>query len=102
MPLKEITTPQHIAPWFNICFKPSKTPFNYALKEALLKELGLKPPKNDKLIAQDPFLMLGYGINAFFDLLSSLSTMFVWITIFFIPVFHIYASHGAFYDQKSW
>jgi hypothetical protein len=82
--------------------KPTKTPFKYALKEALLKELGLKPPKNDKMIAQDPFLMLGYGINAFFDLLSSLSTMFLWITIFFIPVFHIYASHGAYYDQKSW
>ena len=82
--------------------KPSKTPFKYALKEALLKELGLKAPKNDKLIAKDPFIMFGYGINAFFDMLSSISTMFVWITIFMIPVFHIYASHGAYYNEKSW
>jgi hypothetical protein len=102
IPLREITDPQHIAPWFKTCFKPREQPFKFALKKALLEELGLEAPESDQQIAEDPFLLLGYGINAFFDLLSSLSTMFVWITIFFIPLFYIYSSHEAYYDQKSW
>jgi hypothetical protein len=28
--------------------------------------------------------------------------MFLFITIFFIPLFYIYSSHEAYYDQKSW
>lgn len=32
-----------------------------------MKELQVKIPKTEKEVAEDPYLMLGYGMNAFFD-----------------------------------
>ena len=98
MPIREMTDLWHIAPWFKMCFKPRKMPFKLALKKALLQEMGLEAPESDKQIAEDPFLILGYGINAFFDIISSLSVMFIWITIFFLPLFYIYSSHTTYQD----
>lgn len=46
-------------------------------------------------------MVLGYGVNAYFDMLSSLSYMFVMITIFCLPIYYMYASHGAFSDYRS-
>lgn len=45
--------------------------------------------------------MLGYGVNAYFDMLSSLSYMFIMITIFCLPIFYLYGEHHAFADYKS-
>jgi len=57
----------------------------------MLKELGVKVPKNEQQISQDPYLVLGYGVNAYFDILLSLSAMFICITLFAIPIFWIYS-----------
>ncbi len=67
----------------------------------MLKDLGVKMPKNEEQISQDPYLVLGYGINAYFDILYSLSLMFVCITIFCLPVYWIYSSGTAFSQQRS-
>ena len=73
IPLREITEPKHVVPKLKHFFKPTKTQFKFALKKALLEELGLEAPETDAMVAEDPFLLLGYGINAFFDLLAALS-----------------------------
>jgi hypothetical protein len=31
--------------------------------------MDLTPPEGDDLIQADPFLLLGYGVNAYFDIL---------------------------------
>lgn len=50
--------------------KPVKQDFKTSLRMALLKELKLKVPKTDKKIAKNPFLLLGYGVNSYFNVLS--------------------------------
>lgn len=45
------------------------------------------------MMAADPFLYLGYGVNAYFSLMGHFFNMFFWITIFLIPVFKMYTSN---------
>jgi hypothetical protein len=47
-------------------------------------------------------LILGYGVNAYFDILQALAKMFVILTIVSIPLFVIYGSGIAFSDLKSY
>ena len=70
----------------------------------MLHELGIKMPKSEKQIKEDPYLIIGYGINAFFDILLSLCTMFCMISIAAIPIFFIYSSmgQGTYSDEKSY
>jgi len=44
----------------------------------------------------DPFDYLGYGVNAYFDFLISLSNLFWMMTIFSIPLYLIYSSGEYF------
>lgn len=83
------------------CFKKKKKNFKSALRRAMLEDIGIKVPKSEGEIDADPFLILGYGINAYFDILESLSSMFTIITIFAIPMFLIYAEGDGFSDQIS-
>lgn len=61
----------------------------------MLDELGIKIPESEEQLVQDPFLMLGYGVNAYFDIMFSLVIMYTCITIFCLPIFHAYASNGS-------
>lgn len=38
---------------------------------------------------KDPFLYLGYGVNAYFATMMHLAKMFTLISIFFLPVLYI-------------
>jgi len=69
-PLYDIVKFQHILPEFSRCFKPAKPTFKTLLRKVLLTELKLKLPKTDKKIARNPFLLLGYGVNSYFNVLS--------------------------------
>ena len=71
-PISELAKFYHIVP----CLKPldkfrknKKPNFVHSLREAILKEMNLPMPENDKELVEDPFLLLGYGINSFFDLM---------------------------------
>jgi len=57
--------------------------------------MEVKMPKSDIEINDDPFLLLGYGINAFFELMQSLMYMLICITIFCIPLYLCYATNDA-------
>lgn len=48
----------------------------------------------------EPFLACGYGVNAYFDILESLSKMFLVISLFTLPVFLIYGT-GGFYSGEG-
>lgn len=45
---------------------------------------------------EEPFLILGFGVNAYFDILSSLTYLFLMISLFVIPIF-IFYSRGQHY-----
>ena len=34
-----------------------------------MKEMELEPPEGQEDYNEDPFLLLGYGVNAYFDIL---------------------------------
>lgn len=93
-PLRETVDINHISPILNWCFKSKKKPFKHKLHHVMLNELGMKMPKSEEEIQDDPYLVLGYGVNAFFDILWSLCVMFGCITIFCIPIFYIYKNMG--------
>jgi len=95
-PLRELVSVENIAPFLGLCFKKKKKNFKAELRMAMLKDLGVKMPKNEAQISEDPYLVLGYGVNAYFDILYSLSLMFVCITIFCLPIYWIYSSGSAF------
>lgn len=52
-----------------------------------------KVPKTDRELMEEPFLMLGYGVNAYLGIMLSLSFMFIIITIFCIPIFMFYSEN---------
>ena len=71
------------------CCAKKRKPFKSALRECMLNELDLKAPKED---LSDPYLVLGYGVNAYYQILASLARMFFWIFVFSLPMIYIYAS----------
>jgi hypothetical protein len=93
-PLREKVDLHHISPILTRCFQSKKKDFQFKLRQAMLNELGVKMPKSDGEIQEDPFLILGYGVNAFFDILLSLCMMFCAISIVCIPIFIVYSKMG--------
>lgn len=71
------------------CCAKKKKPFKAALKECILEELELRAPREN---LDDPYLILGYGVNAYFQILASLARMFFWVFLFSLPMLYIYGS----------
>jgi hypothetical protein len=103
-PLREKVDIHHITPILTRCFKSKKKDFKPKLRQAMLQELGMKVPKSEREIQKDPFLILGYGVNAFFDILFSLCVMFCCISIFALPIFYTYSKLGqsTYFEEKSY
>jgi len=98
-PLRSRVYLEHIIPplkIFRTCFK-RKPDFKHSLRKALLAQMKIKMPKSEEAIINDPFLILGYGLNAYFDMMVSLSCLCLAITVFMIPLYNGY----AFNDEKG-
>ena len=50
------------------CLKKPKKSFNLGLKSALRRKLEMPLPKNAVKLEENPFLMLGYGLNSYFSI----------------------------------
>ena len=59
-----------------------------------MKELELELPEADEKVAGNPFLLLGYGDNSYFNVLIYMMRMFMFITLFYLPVMVIYSSNS--------
>ena len=59
------------------------------------KKLDIKIPKAEKDIEDEPFVMLGYGVNAYFNILKYLGIMFFMISLFSIPIYSIYFGNSV-------
>jgi hypothetical protein len=84
---------EHITVIFKYCKKERDPSFKRAIRMAILEEMGIKRPKNDDMMQDDPFLYLGYGVNAYFNTMLNLSKMFCMITLFVIPMLIVYANN---------
>lgn len=73
---------------------PPKPLFTDQLRVALNAEMGIKIPKSDRKIAKHPFLLLGYGVNSYFEIMEQMMKMFCVISLFFIPVMGIYVHNN--------
>lgn len=71
-----------------------KPNFKHALRRTFLEELDIKMSKTERMLTQDPYLILGYGINAFFEILLQLVNMFLVITVFCIPLYVGYSTNS--------
>lgn len=56
--------------------------------------MAIKVPKTEVAVQEDPYVVLGYGMNAFFDVLMSMHYMFLCITVFAIPIYYVYSQGG--------
>jgi len=101
-PLRESAKFHHIvqATWIidllNKCRGKKKKPgFKSALRKTLLEEMSLSLTPSEKMYQDDPFLVLGYGVNAYFDILYSLFQMMIVLSIACIPMFYVYKMNQA-------
>lgn len=102
-PLKEMVGVHHISPILQYvpCFKNKNVGFRYALRECICNELGVAVPESEKGLLDNPYLMGGYGVNAYFNILDYLSQMFLFITLCCIPLYAIYGSGVGLKGWKS-
>ena len=75
--------------------KRRKKSFMLGLKGALRRKLDMSIPKSDLRIEEDPYLQLGYGMNAYFQIVLQLMCMVSCIMIVTVPLMLIYASHDS-------
>mmetsp|Transcript_117302 Transcript_117302/g.163222 ORF Transcript_117302/g.163222 Transcript_117302/m.163222 type:complete len:125 (-) Transcript_117302:2462-2836(-) len=87
-------------PWFRhcMCCCKKQPSFKLALKKSLLNKLDMDIPKSEIELDEDPFLCVGYGINAYFDVIAQLAWMFCFISLFMLPTIQIFSSYGGLKD----
>lgn len=97
-PLRKTVNWPHIAKCckFVCCCAKKKKPFAQALQLCLLGELELDAPEVN---LTEPYLLLGYGVNAYFQILASLAVIFFWVTIFAMPLYYTYGIYGRYFSD---
>jgi hypothetical protein len=87
---------------FLSCFhtkEDEKADFRNALRKSLLIDLDIHISEDmreqNKMLKDDPFLYLGYGVNAYFRILYQMMMLFIIVTIFYLPIFSVYSSNSA-------
>jgi len=104
-PLRRLAKPRHVVPikWPAICKRncgccrrSPKADFRMTLRHCFLHEFGLHRPCGEVGAEDDPYLSAGYGVNSFFDILTSLATMFLCMSLFAIPVLMIYSGGSQY------
>jgi len=90
-PLRDRVHYFHILPCLKICKRKQKPNFDFQLRSVLLDEMDIKMPKSDRIIEEDPFLLLGFGVNSYFDIMLELMKMNLMITLFLVPMYYCYS-----------
>ena len=94
-PLRARAKFDHIVPVLKVlrrCFK-KQPDFKHSLRTAIHREMDIKMPKSEDQLFEEPFLILGYGINAYFDIMIALAGLCAAITVFMIPLYYGYSSN---------
>lgn len=75
--------------------KKQKRSFKRALKKSIRLKIGIKPTKADKIIEEDPYLLLGYGINSYLTIMLQLVFLMVLISCLAIPLMMYFATFSG-------
>lgn len=100
-PLRDMVGIQHISPLLGYIpfFNQKNIGFRQKLRVCLCKELDVEIPASEQGLIEKPFLMAGYGVNAYFQILGYLCRMFIFITVCCLPLYIIY---GQGVGLKGW
>ena len=63
--------------------------------------MDMKVSKADELIEQDPYLLLGYGMNSYFEIMLSLMCMMIFVAMFAIPLLVHFSKFSALTTQPG-
>lgn len=96
--ISDVIPPLKVFHYVGCCKK--KKDLRYAMRRAIIDELrlnhepakGLIPfiPLNEEQADDNPFLLAGYGVNSFFNIMLKLVYMFIVISCVFTPIMLIY------------
>jgi len=75
--------------------------FKLGLKRALRSKLELKVPKSDLMLEKDPYLLLGYGMNSYFQIMLQLMYLCMLICVVTVPLMFVYSSAGGFTGMNA-
>ena len=57
--------------------------------------MDLRVSKSDQLIEEDPYLLLGYGMNSYFQIMLNLMCMMLIASLFAVPMMMRFAEFDA-------
>ena len=72
------------------------------LKSSLRRKLDMSVPKSDLRIEEDPYLQLGYGMNAYFQIVLQLMCMVFCIMLVTVPMMMIYSTHEGLIAEPGY
>ena len=75
--------------------KRRKPNFNNRLKKSLRKKLDFHYPKSELRAEEDPFLLLGYGMNSYLIIMLELTVLTGLISLVTIPLMLTFSSFNA-------
>ena len=76
--------------------------FNGALKRSLRRKLDFSYPKAELRIEENPFLLLGYGMNSYLTVMVELMVLTGLISLVTIPLMLTFASFNALEAQPGY
>mmetsp|Transcript_10851 Transcript_10851/g.14604 ORF Transcript_10851/g.14604 Transcript_10851/m.14604 type:complete len:316 (+) Transcript_10851:248-1195(+) len=82
--------------------KKRKKRFDLAIKRSLRKRLALGVSKSDQRLEDDPFLMLGFGLNSYFDVMIQLMIMVAIISCVMFPLMYTLSRFSALEQFPSY
>jgi len=79
---------------FCCCIRKPGKGFKIGLKKSLREKLGIKMPKSEIAIENEPYLKLGFGINAYLKNVKQLLILMCLIALFFsLPMMQIFSKY---------
>ena len=63
--------------------------------------MALHVSKSDIAIEEDPYLLLGYGMTSYFDVMLSLMAMMIFISKFAIGLMVLFSTYDALNSQSG-
>ena len=79
-----------------------KRSFKLGLKRAIRHSLDIKVPKSDLRIEENPYLLLGYGMNSYFTIMLQLMLLCMIICVVTVPLSLVYAQGGEFTGMNAY
>ena len=90
------------------CLDKRKRSFKSGLKRSLRLRLGVPNLKSDLVVEKDPYLLLGFGINSYFQIMVQLMYFMLMVSCLAVPLMLYFASFegtrgqvGYYFSQFS-